>query len=96
MADFTEWLINGRTPSAAYREMVGRPMIALDKKPGVRPVGVRETWHRLMVKYILRIIGQEVNDACGTEHLTGEVEAGIEGGIHVMRLLWAHHYQEED
>ena len=24
------------------------------------------------------------------------MEEGIEGGIHGMRLLWAHHSQEED
>ena len=66
-------------------------MIALDKKPGIRPVGVEETWSRLMAKCILRVTGQEYKDTCGTEHLAGVVEAGIEGGIHAMRLLWELH-----
>ena len=28
--------------------------------------------------------------------MTGVVEAGIEGGIHEMRVLWEEHSQEED
>ena len=32
----------------------------------------------------------------GTEHIAGGVETGIEGGIHAMHFLWAHHSQEED
>ena len=33
--------------------MSGR-LIALDKLPGVRPVGVGETWHRLFLNVYLR------------------------------------------
>ena len=35
VADFKEWLSN---------TMMSGRLIALDKQPGVRPVGVRETW----------------------------------------------------
>ena len=48
-------------------------MIALDKQTGVRPVGVGETWRRLMAKCVLQITGQEYKDACGTEQLAGDV-----------------------
>ena len=50
VGDFTEWLRNGRPPWAAYSAMMSSRLIALDKKPGIRPVGVRETWQRLMAK----------------------------------------------
>ena len=40
--------------------------------------------------------GQEAKAAWGTEQLSGGVEAGIEGRIHTMRLLWQQHSQEED
>ena len=40
VANFTEWLINGRPPWAAYQAMMSVRLIALDKQPGVRPVGV--------------------------------------------------------
>ena len=41
-------------------------------------------------------MGQEAKSACGTEQLAGGVEAGIEGSIHAMCLLWEHHSQEEE
>ena len=41
-------------------------------------------------------MGQEAKAACGTEKLASGVESGIEGGIHYMRFIWAHHSQEDD
>ena len=49
-----------------------------------------------MVKSVLRGTGQEAKAACGIEQLAGDIEARREGGIHAMRLLWAHNSQEED
>ena len=40
--------------------------------------------------------GQETKAACRTDQLSGGFKAGIDGGIHGLRLLWAHHSQEED
>ena len=96
VVDFMEWLNNRRPPWAAYHAMMIGWMIALDKQPRVRPVGVGETWRRLMEKCLLRVTGQEANAACGTEHLAGGVEADIEVGIHARRLLWHQNSQEED
>ena len=41
---FVDWLSNGSPPWEAYRALMSGRLIALDKKPGVRPVGVGETW----------------------------------------------------
>ena len=49
-----------------------------------------------MAKCLLWVTGQEAKAACGTEQLTKGVEAGIEGGIHAMRIIWPEHSQEED
>ena len=57
--------------------MSGR-LISLDKQSEFRPVGVGETWQRLMLKCVLGITGQDSKAACGTEQLAGGVEAGIE------------------
>ena len=48
-----------------------------------------------MEKCVLKVVGQEANDDFYMEQLCGGVEAVIEGGIHVMRLLWVHHSQED-
>ena len=71
-------------------------LITLYKQPGIRPVGVEGTWRRLMAKCLLQVAGSEAKAACRTIHLTGEVEAGIDGAIHAMRVLWEEHTQEED
>ena len=54
-------------------------LIALDKKPGFRPVGFVKTWRWLMAKCecVLRVLGQEAKAACWTEQLAEGVEAGI-------------------
>ena len=67
--------------------MRGR-LIALDKQLGIRPFGMEETWLILMAKCLLQVTGPEAKAACGTSQLSGGVEAGIEGAIHAMRVLW--------
>ena len=49
-----------------------------------------------MAKCLLRVVGTEEKAECETKHLIGGVEAGIEGAIHVMCVLWEEHKHEED
>ena len=42
LAEWTEWLCNGVPPFAAYRALMACRLVALDKVPGVRPVGIGE------------------------------------------------------
>ena len=55
VGDFVEWLRNGGPPWAAYRARMSGRLIALDKQPRIRPVGVGETWRRMMAKCLLRV-----------------------------------------
>ena len=96
VGDFTEWTVNGRLPLAAYRALMSGRLIALDKQPGIRPVKVGENWRRLMAKCLLRMTGMEAKAACGITQLSGGVEAGIEGAIPAIRVLWEKHALEED
>ena len=50
VGDFIEWMSNGRPPWSVYRVLMSGLLIALDKQPGIRPVGVGEKWRRNMVK----------------------------------------------
>ena len=45
MADWVEWLSNESPPWAAYRPLICRRLVALDKQSGVRPVAIGEIWH---------------------------------------------------
>ncbi len=40
-------------------------LIPLDKCPGVRPIGVGEVPRRILAKAVLRIVGQDVEEAAG-------------------------------
>lgn len=46
VARFTQWLANDYPPWAAYRALMSGRLVALDKCPGVRPIGIGETWRR--------------------------------------------------
>ena len=49
-----------------------------------------------MAKCLLRVAGPEAKSTCGTIQIAGGVEAGIDGTIHAMRVLWGEHAKEED
>ena len=66
--------------------MSGR-LIALDKQPGVRPVGVGETWRRLFAKIILKVTGPEATMACQDDQLFPGLKVGIDGAIHGVQSL---------
>ena len=96
VGDFVEWLGNGRPPWAVYRALTSGRLIALEKQPGIRPVGVGKNWRRMMAKCLLKVAGPEAKAACSTLQLAGGVEVGIEGDIHAMRVLWEEQKTEED
>ena len=59
VAYFVKWLENERPPWDAYRTIMSGRLIGLDKHPIVRPVGTGETYHRMMVKCMLKLTGME-------------------------------------
>ena len=85
--EFAEWLENERPPWATYIILMSGRLIGLNKHPGVRPVGVGEAWRRLMANCVVKVTGQELKEACGTNQICGGTEEGIEEGIKVMLLL---------
>ncbi len=96
VAGLVDWMSNGTPPWAAYRALKAGRLIALDKCPGVRPVGIGECWSRLRAKCVLLLAIEEAKEACGVDQLCTGLEAGIEGVVHAMRLLWQSHAAEEE
>ena len=64
-------------------------LIALDKCPGVRPIGVAEVARRILGKTILSVAGSDVQQAAGTTQLCAGQEAGCEAAIHAMRKIFS-------
>ena len=67
------------------RAMMSSRLITLDKKPGVRPIGVGEELRRLIEKVMVVSTGADVQDECGADQLCSGLRGGIEGAI--MRSL---------
>ena len=51
---------------------------------GVRPVGIGETLRRIIGKCVLKITGDDVQQAAGALQTCAGVESGIEASIHAM------------
>jgi hypothetical protein len=95
-AEIIEWMANSLPPWAAYRALRGGRLCALEKNPGVRPVGIGETFTRLFSKTILGLTLGEPKTACGADQLCSGLVAGIEGAIHAGQLMWDQHSEEEN
>ena len=60
-------------------------LIPLDKKPGLRPIGVVDVLRRIAQKLILMIFKKDIKDAAGPLQLSAGQEAGAKAAIHAMR-----------
>ena len=58
--------------------------MALDKSPGVRPLGIWETLHRSLDKLIKRAAGDQAKTACGNLQLCIGLNSGIEVATHAV------------
>ena len=63
-------------------------LIALDKSPGVRPIGVGETVRRIINKAISSVIKDDVQEVIGALQLCAGQESGCEAAIHAMREVF--------
>eukprot|EP00978_Attheya_sp_CCMP212_P041079 scaffold231101_cov38-Attheya_sp.AAC.1 len=71
-------------------------LLSLNKWPGIRPIGVGEVWRRLITKVNLMVTVEAAKAVCGDNQLCVGLEAGVEGAIHAMRLIYEDHKMEED
>ena len=82
LVEWALWLANTSPPWASYRAMRQGRLVALDKQPGIRPLGIGEAWMRAVSKLVLMQCGRDGKAACGNTQLCAGLEAGIEGAIH--------------
>ena len=64
-------------------------LIALDKDPGVRPIGICETARHIVSKAILHVIRDDIQEVTGSIQLCAGQTAGIESAIHATRLRFS-------
>ena len=90
------WLANGFSPWSSYRTLTSERLIALDKNPGVRPIGIGESWRRLFAKCLLAVAEKEAADECGIDNLSVGMSAGIEVAFHSANEVVDGNYDTDD
>ncbi len=63
-------------------------LIALDKCPGVRPIGIGETARRIIGKAILHIVRDDIQEAAGVTQLCAGQKSGSEAAVHAIRKIF--------
>ena len=63
-------------------------LIPLDKKPGLRPIGVGKVLRRITGKTIMMIFEKGITDAAGPMQLSAGQHAGGEAAIHAMQDIF--------
>ena len=63
-------------------------LIALDKCPGVRPIGIGETVRRIMNNTILSVLKFDILQVAGSSQLCAGQDSGCESAIHTARELF--------
>ena len=84
VASLTYWMANSSPPWAAYRALMVCRLVALYKRPRVRPVGIGETLCQALAKIVMRAAGDQAKTAWGNLQLCAGLEAGIEGATHAV------------
>ena len=63
-------------------------LIALNKNPGVRPIGVGEAARRIIGKAILKVIKSDILKVTGSLQLCAGQEAGADAAVHAVCTLF--------
>ena len=86
---FSKRLCTEFVDPSALSSFVACRLIALDKNPGVRPIGVGETVRRLIAKVVLSVLYNDIQSAAGSLQLCAGQLSGCEAAVHSMRKLFS-------
>jgi hypothetical protein len=84
VARLLEHVANGILPWEELRALCANRLVPLDKKPGVRPIGVGHVLKRVLAKCMLALTKADIEEVCGNEQLCAGASNGTEAAIHAM------------
>ena len=88
VASLCRRLANSIVPWSDVRGLVASHLIALDKCPGVRPVGVGKTLQRIVGKVVCSVCRLDIEEVAGVSQLCAGTKAGTEGAVHALNELF--------
>ena len=91
IADLTSHLANSQVDWPHIQALLSNRLIALDKSPGIRPIGVGETLRRIIGKAVCLVTRDDAETVCEARQLCAGLKCGIEGAIHAATDLFESH-----
>ena len=85
VAELAKKLAAEQVPAEVLHEFTASRLVALDKNPGVRPIGVGEIIRRVCSKAVLFSIRDDIQNVCGPLQTCTGIKSGVEAAIHAMR-----------
>ena len=89
LASFARCLCTEYVDPVGLSPYLASRLIALDKQPGVRCIGIGDTRRQIIAKAILSVIRGDVQDAAGSMQLCGGQIAGLEAAVHAVKSMFA-------
>ena len=89
VASMTRRLCQQYVDPAGLTAFTACRLVALDKCPGVRPVGIGEVVRRIAGKAILSVTGMAVQEVTGALQVCSGQQGGCEAAIHAMRHVFS-------
>ena len=88
MAGLARRLANTVVEWEDIRALMANWLIALNKCPGVRPIGIGEALQHVLGKIVALATRADLEEVCGTDQLCSGLQAGMEGAIHAVKELF--------
>ena len=88
LASIARRICSGYVDPSGLSVFVACRLIALDKCPGVRPIGIGEMVRRITGKAIATIISDDIQAAAGPLQVCAGHLAGCEAAVHSMRQIF--------
>ncbi len=88
LAKVAVWMRTSFVDPSSVSPLMSCHLIAIDKNPGVRPIGICQTGRRIIAKAELSIVGSDVMEAAGSFHLCAGQPSGTEAAVHAVQMTF--------
>lgn len=85
LADVAKCLCSSYIDPSTVSPLLACRLIALDKCPGVRPIGIGDMARRIIAKSVLAVVHGDIQDAAGSLQLCAGQISGCEAAVHSVR-----------